>query len=319
MKERIVLLDAGSVGDDCTWPDFASLGDVTRYEISRTRDVVERAKDATILLTNKVYLPKEILEALPHLRYVGCISTGYNQVDLPTAAARGITVCNVPAYSTASVMQHTFALILDLASKITMHVNAVEQGQWEKSPQFCFWLQPAVELAGKTLGVVGFGDTGSAVARMGHAFGMNVLAYAPRPKPLPEYTPFAFVGIEELFAQSDVVSLHCPSTPQSREMVNAALLSRMKPSAFIVNTARGDLIQERDLRTALEQGTIAGAGLDVVSKEPMPADHILHGAPNCLITPHIAWSSVEARNRLLHGVYTNLCNFLKGSPTNVVK
>lgn len=317
-KPNIVILDAGSVGDDFSWPDFASLGHVTAYAYTKPAEVVERAKDADILLTNKVYLRKEFIDALPKLKYVGTLATGFNQVAIETAAARGIPVCNVPNYSTPSVVQHVFALMFELASKICLHTQAVRNGEWTNSTQFCFWKEPLHELAGKTLGVVGFGDIGRAVARAGHAFGLNIIAYAPRPKPAPEYSPFAFVDLDTLFRTADVVSMHCPSNDESRGMIKASLLSQMKKTALFINCARGDLVNEADLAAALERGDIAGAGLDVVGQEPMKDDNPLRLAPHCVITPHVAWASVEARQRLMDGVFRNVKNYLAGTPTNVV-
>ena len=317
-KPHIVLLDAGSVGDDFSWPDFASLGQVTAFAFTKPAEVVERAKNADIVLTNKVYLRKEFIEALPKLKYVGTLATGFNQVAIETAAARGIPVCNVPSYSTPSVVHHVFALMFELASKISLHAQAVRNGEWGTSTQFCFWKEPLIELSGKTLGIVGFGDIGQAVARAGHAFGMNIIAYAPRPKPAPEYAPFSFVDVETLFRTADVVSMHCPSNDESRGMINARLLGTMKKNALFINCARGDLVHEQDLAAALAQGAIAGAGLDVVAHEPMKDDNPLRQAPNCVITPHVAWASVEARQRLMEGVFRNVQNYLAGTPTNVV-
>ena len=317
-KPVFVLLDVESAGNDIPLPDFASLGQVTVYDFTTPDKVVERAKDAEFLFINKIKITRQVIEQLPKLKYIGTLSTGFNQVDLAAAKERNITVCNVPDYSTPSVMQHTFALILSLANEIGLHVKAVNDGEWSNSKHFCFWKKPTMELAGKTLGVVGFGNTGSAVARMGHAFGMNVVVHVPRPKPKPEYEPFAFVTLEELFATSDVVTLHCPLTADNKEMVNAKLLATMKKSALFINCARGDLVNDNDLADALHKGLIAGAGLDVVQHEPMKNDNPLRTAPNCIITPHIAWCSVEARTRLMTGVFMNVKNYLAGTPTNVV-
>ena len=316
-KPRIVILDAGSVSNDIPWPDFAALGDVTAHGHTKKDEIIDRIKDAEIVLTNKIYLTAEHIAAAPKLKYIGTLATGYNQVDGKAAAARGIPLCNVPDYSTTSVVQHVFALMFNLSSKICQLAQSVKDGDWAKSVHFCYWKDPIIELHGKTLGVVGFGDIGSAVARTAHHFGMNVIAYAPRPKPAPEYSPFAFVELADLFKQADVISLHCPLTPENTNMINASLLRTMKKSALIINCARGPLINEPDLLEALEQGIIGGAGLDVVTHEPMPDNNPLCNAPNCIITPHVAWCSVEARTRLIQGVYDNVKNFLSGKPTNV--
>ncbi len=316
-KSHVVFLDAGSVGTDIPWPDFASLCRVTLHAKTQPDEIIARIQDADLVITNKVYLKAEHIQAAPRLRYIGTAATGFNQVDIEAAAQRNIPVCNVPDYSSASVAQHVFALMLALAGEICLHAASVQEGEWSKSEHFCYWKKPTTELAGKTLGIVGFGNTGNAVGRMASAFGMSVLAHSPRPKAAPTYTPFAFASLEELFAKSDVVSLHCPLTKENTGMINASLLTSMKKSALLINCARGPLINEADLAAALQKGIIAGAGLDVVSHEPMPDANPLRLAPNCLITPHIAWASVEARTRLLQGVYENITNFLAGTPSNV--
>jgi glycerate dehydrogenase len=317
-KRTIVFLDAGSIGDDIQWPDFGSFGQVVRYDQTGPGQVAERVRDATVILTNKVYISAEHMAAAPGLVYIGTLATGYNQVDIEAAAGRGVPVCNVPGYSTRSVVQHVFTLILALTSRICDLAASVRRGDWSKSLHFCYWDKPIMELDQKTIGIVGFGDIGSGTAAVAHALGMRVLAYAPRPRPEPGYEPFAFVSLEELFREADVVSLHCPLTPENTGMVNAALLRTMKAHALLINTARGPLINEPDLVEALRTGLIGGAGLDVVSAEPMPDDSPLRLAPNCIITPHVAWCSVEARQRLMRGVYDNLAAFLAGTPENVV-
>ena len=316
--EHIVILDAGPTGNDVVWPPLETLGTVTRYENTLPNELVSRIKDATIALTNKVIISAASIASAPKLKYIGTIATGFNQVDIDAARACGITVCNVPNYSTAAVAQHTFGLILALASGVHFHAVDVRNGQWSKAPYYCFWNQTPIELAGKTLGIVGFGNIGQAVGRLGNAFGMKVVVYVPRPKPAPEYAPFAFVGLDELFAQSDVVSLHCNLTPENTGMVDADKIRIMKKTAIIINCSRGPLIKDADLAEALQQGLIAGAGLDVVEKEPMPDSNPLRTSPNCIITPHIAWATIESRNRLLATVYNNIQMFLQGSPVNVV-
>lgn len=316
-KATIVFLDAETMGDDFPAPDFSGLGEYVSYGMTEPGQVAERIRDAAIVLTNKVYITAEHIAAAPGLRYIGTVATGYNQVDIAAAAARGIPVCNVPDYSTHSVVQHVFTLLFALSSQVCELGQAVRNGEWSKSKVFCFWHKPITELHGKTFGVVGFGDIGSHAAMAAHGFGMKVLAHTPRPKPAPGYTPFAFVDLPTLFAESDVVSLHCPLTPENTGMINFALLRAMKPGAYLINTARGPLVNEADLAAALNEGVIAGAGLDVVSVEPMPDNNPLRLAKNCLITPHVAWSSIEARNRLMEGVKENIRCFLNGTPVNV--
>lgn len=316
-KPTIVFLDSSTMGEDFPEPDFSALGNYVSYSYTKPEQVAERIRDAEIVLTNKVCLSAAHVTGAPKLKYIGTVATGYNQVDIAAAAKRGIPVCNVPDYSTHSVVQHVFTLLLALSSQVCELGQAVRNGEWSKKEIFCFWDKPIVELHGKTMGVVGFGDIGSHVAAVAHAFGMKVLAHAPRPKPAPGYGPFAFVSLEELFAQSDVVSLHCPLTPENTGMVNAALLRTMKTGAYLINTARGPLVNESDLAEALTRGHIAGAGLDVVSEEPMPDSNPLRLAPNCLITPHVAWSSIEARVRLMDAVKENIRCFLDGKAINV--
>ena len=316
-KSTLVFLDAGSVGRDIAWPDFSLFGEVVLHEYTEKERVIERIRDADFVFTNKVELRAEHIAAAPRLRYIGLLATGYNQVDLEAAAQRGVPVCNVPDYSSSAVVQHVFVLLFALASGLCGLTASVREGAWAGSRQFCYWEKPIVEVRDKSMGIVGFGDIGSAVGRVAHAFGMKVLAYAPRPKAAPGYAPFSFVSLEELFRQSDVLSLHCPLTPENTGMVNAALLGTMKRSAFLINTARGPLINEADLAEALREGRIAGAGLDVVSKEPMPDDNPLRTAPNCLITPHVAWAGVESRTRLMQGVFDNTQAFVQGRARNV--
>ena len=316
-KPHIVFLDAGSIGSDITWPDFSALGRVTMYESTKNEDVEERIRDAEIVLTNKVPLSAGKIGAAPKLRYIGVLATGFNIVDGAAAAVRGIPLCNVPDYSSNSVVQQTFALMLALANDVCALSTSVREGGWSKSTHFCFWHKPLHELYGKTFGVVGFGTIGARAAALAHHMGMNVLAHAPRPKAAPGYQSFEFVSLEDLFSRSDVISLHCPLTPENTGMVNAALLSVVKPGALLINTARGGLVAEQDLADALHSGRLGGAGLDVVSREPMTEDNPLRTAPNCIITPHVAWGTVEARIRLMNITYSNIQAFLNDSPVNV--
>ena len=318
MSHTITILDLGTMGNDIPLPDFARYGELVTYHNTQPHEVIDRIKNSTVVLTNKVAITAEMIAAAPRLAMIGTIATGYNLVDADAAKKRNIPVCNVPNYSTASVAQHAFALILALASRIAELSEAVKAGEWAKSEFFCFWKNPVVELEGKTLGIVGFGNIGQAVAALGHHLGMKVLVYTPRPKPAPEYEPFAFTSLDNLFTQSDVVSLHCPLTAETDGMVNAARLKTMKKTAFIINCSRGTLINMPDLVHALQNNIIAGAGLDVIPVEPMTENDILHTAPNCIITPHSAWASEEARTRLIQTVFENVRACIEGRPQNVV-
>jgi glycerate dehydrogenase len=316
---KIVILDGYTINPgDNPWTPVEALGECTVHDRTPAELVVERARDAEILLVSKVKLTAPVLEQLPRLRYVSLLATGYNNVDVAAAAARGIPVANVPAYSTASVVQTTFALLLELTHQVGRHDRAVKAGDWVRSPDHSFWVSPLLELDGLVLGIVGYGTIGRALARVAHAFGMEVVAYAPRIPADPGPTPVRFLSLEELFATADVVSLNCPQTPENGGFVNVALLARMKRSALFLNLARGGLVDESALADALNRGVIAGAGLDVVAVEPMAADNPLLGAANCIITPHIAWASLAARQRLMGIVADNVASFLAGSPVNVV-
>ena len=316
---KIVVLDGRTMGaSDNPWTPLTDLGDVAVHDSTAPAQLLERAKDADVLLTNKTPLNGETIAALPNLKLIATMSTGYNIVDIEVAAKRGIPVCNVPGYSTPAVVQHTMALMLELASAVCLHARAVRDGKWCNIKDFCFWERPLVELAGKTLGVVGFGDIGGGVGAAASALGMHVAAYAPRPKPKPAYGPFEFVDLDELLRRSDVVSLHCPLTPENEGMINAERIALMKPTALLINTARGQLVNEADLAAALKDGRIGGAGLDTVTAEPMRTDNPLMDAPNCVVTPHIAWATRESRVRLMERAADNVRAFLAGSPTNVV-
>ncbi|MHC1702017.1 MAG: D-2-hydroxyacid dehydrogenase [Humidesulfovibrio sp.] len=317
-RPRMVVLDGYTMGRDVSWQALADLGLLTVHDRTPAERVLERAAGADVLLTNKTVLDAAAIAALPGLKCILVLATGYNVVDVAAATRRNIPVCNVPGYSPPSVAQHVLSVVLELFSHTSLHAQSVAKGRWSAQPDFCFWDAPVVELSGKTFGVVGFGAIGRRVAELAHAFGMRVLAHVPRPKPAPAYEPFAFAGLDELFAQSDVVSLHCPLTADNENMVDARLLSLMKPTARLVNTARGQLVDEAALAAALASGRLAGAALDVVRVEPIRVDNPLLAAPNCLITPHVAWASVEARTRLMAGVAANLAAFLAGTPQNVV-
>lgn len=315
----IVILDGYTINPgDNPWDQVQALGRCVIHDRTPPEVTVERARDAEIILTSKVKLDAVTLEALPRLRYISLLATGYNNVDVETAGKRGIPVSNVPAYSTESVAQTAFALLLELAAHVGMHDAAVKAGEWTRCPDHSFWKGSIVELDGLTLGIVGYGTIGRAVARIAAAFGMRVIAHTPRIPQDPGPLPVSFVTLDELFATADVVSLNCPQTPENTGFVNARLLAVMKQSAFLINVARGGLVNEADLALALCSGQIAGAGLDVVAHEPMLPDNPLLGAPNCVFTPHLAWASLAARQRLMAIVAANVASFLAGAPINVV-
>jgi len=315
-RPRIVILDGYTANPgDLDWAPVRALGDCAIHPRTPPERVVERAGDAEIVLTNKVVFDRAAIEALPRLRYIGVTATGYNIIDLSAARERGVVVTNVPAYSTPSVVQAVFALLFELTNHTGLHDGAARSGKWSQAPDFCFWERPIQEVAGKTIGLVGLGHIGQGVARAAQAFEMKVIAFSRSGRSVPRV---ALRSLDDLFAESDVVSLHCPLTTENTRMVNAARLGRMKPSAFLINTARGQLIDEPALADALNREQIAGAALDVLSVEPPPPDHPLLTARNCLITPHIAWASRESRQRLITQVAENIRAFLVGTPINTV-
>ena len=316
---KIVILDGYTINPgDNPWTPVEALGECTIYDRSPADLVLERAREADIILTSKAKLTEAVIAALPKLRYISLLATGYNNVDVAAAARRGIPVSNVPAYSTESVVQTAFALLLELTTRVGVHDAAVKAGEWVRCSDHAFWKGSIVELDGLTMGIVGYGTIGRAVARVAAAFGMKVIAYAPRIPVEHGPVPVRFVPLEDLFASSDVLSLNCPQTPENTGFVNARLLSLMKPGSFLINVARGGLVNEADLADALNRGVIAGAGLDVVAVEPMLADNPLLTAANCIFTPHIAWASLAARKRLMAIVAGNIAAFLGGTPVNVV-
>lgn len=314
---NIVVLDGFTLNPgDLSWNELKALGTCAIYDRTPPPQVSARAAGAEIVLTNKTVITREHLQVLPELKYIGVLATGTNVVDLAAARERHIPVTNVPAYSTASVAQATFALLLELAHRIGHHSQTVREGQWTRCPDFCYWDFPLIELAGLTMGLVGFGRIGQTVAGLAHAFGLKVLVHTASARPAPPFVEF--VDLETLFRQSDVVSLHCPLTPKTKHLVSAERLSWMKSSAFLLNTSRGLLVDETALAGALDRGKIAGAGLDVLSVEPPPMDNPLLGAKNCIITPHNAWGTHAARTRLLRIAADNLRAFLGGKLRNVV-
>ena len=315
---NIVVLDGHTLNPgDLSWAPLEALGTLRVYPRTPPAEVVPRAAEAELVLTNKTVLDAATLAALPRVRYLGVLATGYNVVDLEAARARGIPVTNVPGYSTPSVAQLTFALLLELTHHVGRHSEGVRAGRWSRSPDFCYWDTPLVELAGCTFGVVGYGQVGRAVARLAAAFEMRVLVHTRTPPAAPP-AELRFTDLDTLLRESDVVSLHCPLTPDTRHLINRARLARMKPGAYLLNTGRGPLVDEPALAEALRAGHLAGAGLDVLSTEPPPPDHPLLTAPNCVITPHLGWATRAARERLLHQAVENVRAFLAGHPVNVV-
>ncbi len=314
---NIVVLDGFTLNPgDLSWEDLQALGACAVYDRTLPAEVPPRATDADILLTNKTVLAGSQIQRLPRLKYIGVLATGTNVVDLAAARARGIPVTNVPTYGTKSVAQMTFALLLELAHHTGHHARTVREGRWTDSADWCYWDFPLIELDGLTLGVVGFGRIGRAVGELATAFGMKVLASDPTVNAAP--APVRLVELDVLFRESDVVSLHCPLTPQTANLVNAQRLALMKPTAFLLNTSRGPLVDERALAEALNSGGIAGAAMDVLAQEPPPASNPLLTARNCFITPHMAWATRAARSRLMKVAVENVRAFLQGQPQNVV-
>jgi glycerate dehydrogenase len=320
-RMKIAVLDAATLDfPDDAWAEFRALGSLVLHDLtpSDAASIQKNCAGAQVVLTNKVPLDAATLAALPDLRLIAVLATGFNIIDAPAARARGVTVCNAPGYSTASVVQHTLALMLEWSNQVALHDASVRAGDWVRSPRFSYWKLPLHELAGRTVGLIGFGAIGAQVGAVANALGAKVLAYSRRRQNPPPWGPFAWAGVEEIFAQADVVSLHCPQTAENTRFVNAALLARMKPDALFINTARGGLVDEAALAAALRAGRPRAAAVDVVAQEPMRADCPLLGAPNCLITPHLAWASEEARWRLLGITLANVRKFIAGTPQNVV-
>lgn len=318
---KITVLDGFTLNPgDLSWDGLKELGTLTIYERTAEEDILSRSEGADALITNKTPLNEESINALPILKYIGVLATGYNVVDAAAAAARKIPVTNVPTYGTTAVAQLVFALLLEHCHHVKDHSDAVYAGKWSNHIDFCFWDFPLIELVGKTMGIVGFGRIGRAVGTIASAFGMKVVAHdVYKTDPPAEIADFAWAEIDELFAISDAVSLNCPLTPENTGMVNQKLFSMMKPTAFLINAARGGLVADADLAEALNSGTIAGAALDVVSNvEPPKSDNPLLKAKNCIITPHIAWAAKESRARLMNTAVENFKAFIDGRPQNVV-
>lgn len=304
---------------DLSWDALRQLGEVEVFDRTRAEEVPERAAGAAIILTNKTPLPGNVLQQLPELRYIGVLATGYNVVDVEAAGARGVVVTNIPTYGTASVAQFVFALLLELCHNVRLHADAVRAGEWTRNPDWSFWKSPLMELSGKTMGIVGFGRIGRQTGRIADAMGMRVIASDTYHGEEPSYPGFRWASIDEVLRESDVVSLHAPLFPETRGMINSKSLALMKSSAFLINTSRGPLTVDQDLADALNGGRLAGAGLDVLSVEPPPEGNPLLSAHNCLVTPHIAWATKEARGRLMDIAVENITAFLAGQPRNVVR
>lgn len=317
---KVVILDAYEANPgDLSWEWLGDYFDeVVIHEASEQDQVVERAKDADVIITNKKLLTKEVLSQLPKLKYISTLATGFNMIDTAYARERGVIASNIPAYSTDGVSQLVFALLLEITNNVALHNDTVKEGEWTKSKHFCYWKTPLTELAGKTMGIVGFGKIGSAVAQIANGFKMKVIAYSPNTRSYDGFGSVDFVSLDEVITQSDVISLHCPLNAATEGLVNMEFLKKMKKTAYLINTSRGAVINEEDLRIALEEGIIAGAGVDVLSVEPARADNPLLKAEKCIITPHLAWASFESRSRLMETLKANIKGFIEGKPVNVV-
>jgi glycerate dehydrogenase len=312
---KVVITDGFTLNPgDLSWDIFYSLGEVTYYDRSSPEQVMERCCEAVVIVTNKTPITQKVIEAADNLKIIAVTATGYNIIDMMAAKKRGVLVCNVPEYGTYSVAQHAFALLLELSNRVCIHSQSVYDGNWSKAIDWCFSKTPIIELKDKTLGIIGLGRIGLQTARIAHAFGMNIIYHRGNRGDISAES----VSLEELFSKSDFVSLHCPLRPDNASFVDRALLMLMKPTAFLINTSRGQLINEEDLADALKNKVLAGAALDVLSKEPPPENNPLLHLPNCLITPHNAWMSVEARKRILNTSYENVKAALAGRPQNIV-
>lgn len=316
---KIVILDGNALNPgDLSWDPIREFGEVTVYPRTESlEDTIQRIGDHEIVLINKVPITEEVFEACPNIKLICVQATGYNVVDCVAAKRRGIPVCNVPSYSTAAVAQFTMALLLEVCHRIGHHDRLVHEGKWCESESFCFWDSPQMELAGKTMGIIGFGSIGQAVGRLAKALGMEVITYSrsirPEGKEIAEY-----VDLDTLLARSDVISLHCPLFPETEKMINEQTIGKMKDGVILLNTSRGGVIDEEAVSVALRSGKIRAAAVDVVSEEPMRRENPLLTAPNCIITPHMAWAPIETRQRLLGVVAENIRGFLEGTPRNVV-
>lgn len=321
---KIVVLDGYTLNPgDLSWEGFERFGDLTVYDRtcydgSREDLVIERAREAEVVLTNKTILSRKVIESLPQLKYIGVLATGYNVVDIEAARERGIVVTNVPTYGTEAVAQMAIALLLEMCHHVGAHSESVKKGEWASNPDWCYWKYPLIELAGKTMGIIGYGRIGQATGRIAQALGMKVLAYDKYVNKDLESDTMRYVELDELLAQADVIALHCLLSEETEGIINKDTIAKMKDGVMIVNNSRGQLMVEEDLAAALNSGKVAGAALDVASTEPIRMDNPLLKAKNCIITPHISWAPREARQRLMDIAVENLAQFLAGSPINVV-
>ena len=319
---KIVILDGYTENPgDLSWKSMENLGDLTVYDrtsLTDVREAIERVGNADAVITNKIPIPKELLDACPNVKYIGVLATGYNVVDYEAAKVKGIPVCNIPTYGTAAVGQFAIAMLLEICHHIGHHNQAVHEGRWENSPDWCFWDYPLIELAGKTMGIIGYGRIGQVTGKLAQALGMRVLAYDSYQNPDLVTDRCNYVDLDELYANADVIALHCPLFPETEGMINKESIAKMKDGVIILNNSRGPLIHEADLRDALNSGKVYAAGLDVVSTEPIKGDNPLLQAKNCIITPHISWAPRESRQRLMDIAVANLKAFMNGTPINVV-
>jgi glycerate dehydrogenase len=319
VKLKIVILDGYTENPgDLSWEGFEKLGELTVYDRTPADKIIERIGDADVVYTNKTPISRETLDACPNVKFIGVLATGYNVVDVEAAKEKGIPVSNIPTYGTDAVAQFTIALLLELCHHIGAHSDAVKNGEWTNNPDWCFWKYPLIELAGKTMGIIGFGRIGQRTAEIAQALGMKILAYDAYKNSALESEICKYAELDELLANSDVISLHCPLFPETQGIINKDTIAKMKDGVMILNTSRGPLIVEEDLRDALNSGKVAGAALDVVSKEPIEMNNPLLSAKNIIITPHIAWAPKESRQRLMDIAVDNLKAFISGNPQNVV-
>ncbi|MCB6643771.1 D-2-hydroxyacid dehydrogenase [[Clostridium] scindens] len=316
---KIVVLDGYTLNPgDISWEGLEALGEVTVYDRTKPEEVVERIGDAEVVYTNKTPITRETLDQCGNIRFIGVLATGYNIIDIEAAKEKGIPVSNIPTYGTAAVSQYAIALLLELCHHIGEHSDAVKNGEWTSNPDWCFWKYPLVELAGKTMGIVGFGRIGQDTGKIAQALGMKVLAFDAYKRPELESETCRYADLDTLLAESDVISLHCPLFPDTEGIINKDTIAKMKTGVMIINDSRGPLIVEEDLRDALNSGKVAGAALDVVSTEPIKMDNPLLSAKNVILTPHIAWAPKESRQRLMDIAVENLQCFVDGAPQNVV-
>lgn len=319
---KIVVLDGYTLNPgDLDWKGLESLGECTVYDrtsLTDTEEVIQRIGDAEVVYTNKTPLPEKVFEECKNLKFVGVLATGYNVVDITAARKRNIPVANIPTYGTAAVGQFAIALLLEICHHIGYHSKVVHEGKWAANPDWCFWDYPLIELDGKTMGIIGYGRIGQATGRIAQALGMKILAYESYRNPALESDTCHYTDLDEVLSKSDVIALHCPLFPDTEKMINRSTIAKMKDGVIILNNSRGQLINEQDLADALNSGKVAAAGLDVVSTEPIKSDNPLLTAKNCLITPHISWAPKESRKRLMDIAVSNLQEFLKGTPKNIV-